>query len=718
MYRVRGDHKPFLLRVLLAILISMLFTGTGTLFSEHTAAHSNGTTCAINSPAGNVQHVIYVQFDNVHLTRDNPKVPSDLEQMPNLFNFLKDNGTVLANHHTPLIAHTATDILTSLTGVYGDRHGVPISNSYRYFNPDGTTSSTGSFSYWTSPVGTTTNTTYNMLSESKKNAPAPWVPYTRAGCNVGAVAMANMVLENTQQDVNAVFGANSPEVAEVKANPNQAYSDFVGVAVHCAKGDQLCASQKSSKNDLLPDEPGGYTGYQGLFGHKYVAPQLSGAPLQDLNGKVIQDDQGHVSFPGFNGMTPAVSLSYVAQMQEHNIPITYAYIADAHDPHTDGGSAYGPGSPGYVETLKSYNDAFGKFFARLKKDGITKNNTLFAFTADENDHFAGGKPTPANCDGIHIPCTYNNIGEVSTNLTGLLATQKGLTTPFTVHADTAPTIYITGNPGRDAEATRNFERAAADLTATNPISGKEEKITNYLADPVEMQLLHMVTADPTRTPTLTLFAKPDYSLYAGAPNCNQPCVKQDSSYAWMHGDVSPDINTTWLGMAGPGIRNLGLDGNIWSDHTDIRPTMLSLLGLKDDYRHDGRVLFETLENKAFPQTVRNNLAFYVRLAQVYKQINAPVGALGLSTLSVSTRALASNSPNDATYQRLEQFLQTVTSTRNTLATQIITILETASFGTNASGTHANVQLAPDHTLQDLLKQCESLFKKIGQEGQR
>ena len=29
-----------------------------------------------------------------------------------------------------------------------------------------------------------------------RNAPAPWVPYTRAGCDVGNVGVANTVLEN------------------------------------------------------------------------------------------------------------------------------------------------------------------------------------------------------------------------------------------------------------------------------------------------------------------------------------------------------------------------------------------------------------------------------------------------------------------------------------------------------------------------------------------
>src|SRR6476646_46106 len=98
------------------------------------ALATNG--CQLNSPNGTVHHVIYVQFDNTHFTRDNPNVPSDLEQMPNLLNFIESNGTMLTNHHTPLISHTGTDILTSLTGLYGDRHGVPVANSYKYYQPN------------------------------------------------------------------------------------------------------------------------------------------------------------------------------------------------------------------------------------------------------------------------------------------------------------------------------------------------------------------------------------------------------------------------------------------------------------------------------------------------------------------------------------------------------------------------------------------------------
>jgi hypothetical protein len=48
-----------------------------------------------------ISHVINIVFDNVHFARDNPNVPSDLEQMPNLLNFLKNNGTLFSNSHTP-----------------------------------------------------------------------------------------------------------------------------------------------------------------------------------------------------------------------------------------------------------------------------------------------------------------------------------------------------------------------------------------------------------------------------------------------------------------------------------------------------------------------------------------------------------------------------------------------------------------------------------------
>src|SRR6266702_7351190 len=205
MAQMKGLWRNHFTRVfVLATLLTMTLGFVGLPFSQASvSAHAatNGS-CLIHSAKGNLQHVIYVQFDNTHFTRDNPNVSLNLEQMPHLLNFIKGNGALLTNHHTPLISHTATDILTSLTGVYGDHHGVPVSNSFRYFNPDGSSNPGVSFAYWTDPIfdpstSTPTDTTLNMLTAAGKNTPAPWVPYTRTGCNFGAVATANTILENT-----------------------------------------------------------------------------------------------------------------------------------------------------------------------------------------------------------------------------------------------------------------------------------------------------------------------------------------------------------------------------------------------------------------------------------------------------------------------------------------------------------------------------------------
>ncbi len=717
MAQMKGFWRNHFTRVfVLATLLTMLLGFAGLPFSQtsvsaHTA--TNGS-CLIHSAKGNLQHVIYVQFDNTHFTRDNPNVPSDLEQMPHLLNFIKGNGVLLTNHHTPLISHTATDILTSLTGVYGDRHGVPVSNTYRFFNPNGTTDNAVSFAYWTSPIfdlssSTPTDTTYNMLSAASPapkgtNAPAPWVPYTRNGCNFGAVATANTILENIGVDVPTVFGSPSPEATEVANNPGQAFADFVGIGIHCAAGNAVC-NTPNARPDALPNEPGGYSGFTGLFGNKYVAPVISppNGPVTDLNGNVIQDSSGHIGFPGFDGMSAAVSLGYVAAMQEHGVPVTYAYISDAHDKHPTG-PAYGPGEAGYVAALQAYDSAFGTFFTRLASDGINQSNTLFVFTADEGDHVVVGPPSPASCDGVTVPCTYSKIGEISTNMAGLLATEQNITTPFNVHSDDAPTVYITGNPARDNETiTRPFERATGQLTAVNPYTSNTDTLTKFLADPVEMKILHMVTADPARTPTFTMFADPNYFLFAGARNCSSACVTVNPQFAWNHGDVQPEITTTWLGMVGPGVDQTGIDSSTWSDHTDIRPTILTLAGLKDDYSHDGRVLVEDLTGWAQPSAVKKSSSF-VALSQIYKQLDACVGQFGLKTLSVSTNALESgSSSDDSTYTNLENQLASFGSQRDALAAQMISLLEGAEF----SG-----QPFSDAQAQSLISQGQTLLNQV------
>jgi hypothetical protein len=378
-------------------------------------------------------------------------------------------------------------------------------------------------------------------------------------------------------------------------------------------------------------------------------------------------------------MIPAVSLAYVASMQEHGVPVTFAYVSTAHE-SAQTGTPFGPGQAEYVANLKTYDQAFGQFFSRLTSDGINPSNTLFVITADEGDHFVGGAPSPAGCDGVTTPCTYSQIGELDANVTGLLATQQNVTTKFAIHADMAPTFFLTGNPSRTEAKTRDFERALGQVTVTNSLLNTVQHLSQYMADPVEENLLHLVTSDSRRTPTFTMFAQPDYFVLTGAANCSSPCVSEDPGFAWNHGSVSPDVVTTWLGLVGPGVRTLGVDGNVWSDHTDIRPTMLALVGLTDDYQHQGRVLVEVLSPDALPKSLTSNQQTLIKLAAAYKQIDAPVGQLGLDSLLVSTRAIASgSSSDDSTYVQLEGQLTRITTQRNSLADQMEKLLEDAAF---------------------------------------
>lgn len=64
---------------------------------------SGSSGCQLQSAGGKIKHVIYIQFDNVHYSRTFSSVPSDMQEMPNLLNFLKGNGTFLTNEHGPYL---------------------------------------------------------------------------------------------------------------------------------------------------------------------------------------------------------------------------------------------------------------------------------------------------------------------------------------------------------------------------------------------------------------------------------------------------------------------------------------------------------------------------------------------------------------------------------------------------------------------------------------
>jgi hypothetical protein len=211
-----------------------------------------------------------------------------------------------------------------------------------------------------------------------------------------------------------------------------------------------------------------------------------------------------------------------------------------------------------------------------------------------------------------------------------------------------------------------------------------------MADETEESILHMVNSDPNRTPTFTLFGDPTFYFEghcaSGVPPALGPgCPSQESGYAWNHGDIQPRIASTWQGWVGPGIEDLGLTTGLWTDHTDARPTLLTDLGLHDDYSWDGRAIAQILsaQDGALPATIKANIDGYERLSGVYKQLDAPFGTFGLQTLDADTHAIATTSPGDGAYLGMDNQLQACESKRQALLPAIQDALYKAESGQQA-----------------------------------
>ena len=731
-------------RVLAVVGVLAMSFAAAALAGGGTAAAAPITGCDFPNPA--YHHVVWLQFDNVHLRRDNPNVPSDIEQMPALHAFLTQNGSLLSDDHTILIAHTAGGLMSTATGLYPSGNGIGVSNSYQEFTGESNETETAfqeAFTYWTDP---TADGLPNMITAGQKNTPAPWVTFTRAGCSVGAFSYANIELENTGTypggDVTSVFQNGTPGIASPQGAiahstvRGLASADLEGIAIHCSltasQPGGPCSQENGGVSDKLPQEPGGYEGFNGLFGAISVNPLLAGKPATtnssspEFGGKPVpsvappvndvydykatiagnpptqpvQDESGNAGFPGFDP-TPAQALGYVASMQEHNIPVTMAYIADAHDDHSgrNNFNAYGPGQKGYEEQLKEWNQGFAAFFDRLGQDGINHSNTLFVITVDEGDHFAGGTPINPACNGVSEPCEYtpagttvneHSVGEQDVDINNALEqeTSDPLSSAFNIHEDDAPTFYLLGNPGSDEPGVRQLERDVAKLKLTNQINGQSEPVLEHLADRADERILHMINSDPNRTPTFTLFGNPAFYYQEESPfgyTCPEPtgppgCPVVNGEFAWNHGGDQPEVGNTWLGLVGPTVRQLGQTGSAWTDHTDVQPTVMAALGLHSDYAPEGRVITQALDPSTLPREMQHHLFSLQALGAIYKQLDAPFGQFGQDSETVSTRAVQTASSGETVYEGFDQQLEQCATAREALAGEINGLLTGVEFG--------------------------------------
>ena len=211
-------------------------------------------------------------------------------------------------------------------------------------------------------------------------------------------------------------------------------------------------------------------------------------------------------------------------------------------------------------------------------------------------------------------------------------------------------------------------------------------------------------------PTFTMFGNDNYFIpvasnaagHGTTARNRPPASSEGPGFAWNHGDFQKDITRTWFGHGGSRRRKqLGRFDGIFSDHTDLRPTVMAVLGLKDSYVHDGRVLVENLEAHALPDFLRDSSFAYTALAQAYKEINATKGPLGVNSLFAANQAITSD---DATYGKFLTKIGTITDERNALAGQMIALLNGAAFN--------NKPVRFDATTLELIVKAQLLNAKV------
>ena len=251
-----------------------------------------------------------------------------------------------------------------------------------------------------------------------------------------------------------------------------AQTDFVGFAVHCAAG--LGDSARPARTTCCRHEPGGYTGYKGLFGAQEIDPLLTGQPA---------------SVPGHRPARPAdhrpVRPARLPRLRRHvgrglagvrrprcrstAFPVTYAYISDAHDFHGVSGNAhmaYGPGSAGYVAAAQGLRRRVRRVLqpagGRRHRPSPTRcscSRSTRAITSSAVTH-------DRDCDGVTMPCDLDRAGRrdqrqhrhAGRQPVPVRSRRSSWARPrpnaFTVHGDDAPPFYLAeqGARGRPVRA--------------------------------------------------------------------------------------------------------------------------------------------------------------------------------------------------------------------------------------------------------------------------
>jgi len=274
-------------------------------------------------PPAKPAHVLIVGLDNYHW--------SDIQRaMPNLYGFIQKGAWTANTHHPSLPTRTAPGFASIASGQYPDRHGA-ILNSFQA--PAGTPRA--GFAYWENLA--------KLQPPPFLSAP-PWIPFNKAGYDVGAVGFQGLVMEN-KAEAQGYLG---------KTLSDEALDGYWGLALH--KKDGTTAFGTAEIPALKEVVPSGW-----LNG-------WAGPPLKSAR----------------------ITLPLATAFLRSGVDVVFVYVENTHQRcvGTTPSSCFGNLVDGsFDDLLKSDDDAFGKWFADLASQGITTANTLFLITTDEGDRY-------------------------------------------------------------------------------------------------------------------------------------------------------------------------------------------------------------------------------------------------------------------------------------------------------------------------------------------
>ena len=251
-------------------------------------------------------------------------------------------------------------------------------------------------------------------------------------------------------DMTKVFGEGSPEWNEGRdsqiapfatAARAKALTDFVGIAIHCGCRRRDLQRQPEREARPPPGRAGRLQRVRGPLRREVRQPgdQRRGAqPSNDTNGDPIVGPVRPARLPGLRRRAgEGLARLRRADAGGGRAGHVRLHLRRARQPPERVPGPAGPERrlpagvrPGRVglrpDAARLRPGVRGRSSAASQRDGITKQNTLFVLTADENDHFAGGNSsdgtwshTFCNIDAGQ-QCPANQIGEVNANLLSLI----------------------------------------------------------------------------------------------------------------------------------------------------------------------------------------------------------------------------------------------------------------------------------------------------------